>query len=81
MSEHRSEAGEKDRAEERAREGLAHLQNAALELIEATRAFLDVAEELVQDPAALAALATTMRPPVPSEERRTEPHVEHIRVV
>ncbi len=67
--------------EERAREGLEHLQNAALELIEATRAFLDVAEELVQDPSALAALAATIRPQVPGDERHAEPHVEHIRVV
>ena len=70
-----------DRAEARAREGLEHLQNAALELIEAARAFLDVAEDLVQDPAAVAAFAATMRPHISGEERRTEPHVEHIRVV
>ena len=38
--------------DERAVEGLEHLQNAALELIEAARAFLDVAEDLVRDPAA-----------------------------
>ena len=69
------------RAEERAREGLEHLQNAALELIEAARAFLDVAEDLVHDPAAIAALAATVRPHVPGDERHAEPHVEHIRVV
>lgn len=37
--------------DDRAREGLDHLQAAALEVIAAARAFLDVAEELVQDPA------------------------------
>ncbi len=36
--------------EERADEGLEHLQTAAGELIKAARAFLDVAEEVVNDP-------------------------------
>ncbi|MCB1005847.1 MAG: hypothetical protein KDB35_16815 [Acidimicrobiales bacterium] len=36
--------------EERADEGLEHLQTAAEELIQAARAFLDVAEEVVTDP-------------------------------
>lgn len=36
--------------EERADEGLEHLQTAAHEMIKAARAFLDVAEELVTDP-------------------------------
>jgi ParB-like chromosome segregation protein Spo0J len=36
-------------AQERAAEGVEHLQAAALELIEAARAFLDVAEDLVTD--------------------------------
>lgn len=36
--------------EERADEGLEHLQTAAEELIAAARAFLDVAEEVVTDP-------------------------------
>lgn len=35
--------------DERAAEGLDHLQTAALELIQAARAFLDVAEDLVAD--------------------------------
>lgn len=37
-------------------EGLAHLQAAAREAIAAARAFLDVAEELVGDPAAASAV-------------------------
>jgi hypothetical protein len=37
--------------EQRAREGVEHLQSAALEVIAAVRAFLDVAEEVVRDPA------------------------------
>lgn len=41
---------------DRAREGLQHLQAAARELIHAARALLDVAEDLVDDPAALATL-------------------------
>lgn len=36
--------------EERAGEGVDHLQAAARELIEAARAFLDVADDLVSDP-------------------------------
>jgi hypothetical protein len=42
--------------DERAVEALEHLQKAALELIEAGRALLDVAEDLVRDPAAAATI-------------------------
>jgi hypothetical protein len=42
---------------DRAREGIQHLQAAARELIHAARALLDVAEDLIDDPAAIAALA------------------------
>ena len=42
---------------ERARQGVEHLQAAARELIHAARAALDVAEELVNDPEAVASLA------------------------
>ena len=42
---------------ERARQGVEHLQAAARELIQAARAALDVAEELVNDPDAVASLA------------------------
>lgn len=41
----------------RAREGVEHLQAAARELIHAARAVLDVAEDLVDDPDAVAAVA------------------------
>jgi hypothetical protein len=44
-------------AQERAREGVEHLQAAARELIEAARAALDVAEELVNDPESVSSLA------------------------
>ena len=47
-------------AEDRAGEGVAHLQTAARELIAAFRAFLDVAEELVEDPKAGEALMETL---------------------
>jgi hypothetical protein len=42
---------------ERARQGVEHLQAAARELIAAARAALDVAEEVVNDPDAVASLA------------------------
>lgn len=47
-------------AQARAREGVEHLQTAARELIEAARAALDVAEELVNDPESAASLAGTL---------------------
>ena len=47
-------------AHARAREGVEHLQAAARELIEAARAALDVAEEVVNDPESVAALAGSM---------------------
>ena len=40
-------------------EGLEHLQAAALELIAAARAFLDVAEDLVREPGAAATIVST----------------------
>jgi hypothetical protein len=43
-------------SEERAREALAHLQRAALEFIDAARAVLDVAEEVVREPGGVAAV-------------------------
>ena len=42
--------------DERAHEGLEHLQAAALELIAAARAFLDVAEEVVREPGVAATI-------------------------
>lgn len=46
--------------QDRAREGLDHLQAAARELIQAARAMLDVAEDLVNDPEAVASVAATV---------------------
>lgn len=51
------EGGEPDVLDARAAEGLAHLQSAARELIQAARAMLDVAEELVDDPATVTVVA------------------------
>lgn len=73
--------------DERADEALNHLQTAAQELIQAARAFLDVAEELVTDPRT----AETLRGVIDSlagaagRVRQREPDgdhepVEHIRV-
>jgi hypothetical protein len=46
--------------EERARQGVEHLQAALFEVISAMRAFLDVAEDLVRDPASAAGLAAAL---------------------
>ncbi|MCU1448416.1 MAG: hypothetical protein JWP02_586 [Acidimicrobiales bacterium] len=71
--------------EERAHDVVEHLQAAALELIEAARAMLDVAEDMVKDPADVLAFATAAAhlagaaangPPKPNGQRR----VQHIRV-
>ncbi len=51
---------EHDVLDARAAEGLAHLQSAARELIQAARAMLDVAEELVDDPATVTVVADAM---------------------
>jgi hypothetical protein len=77
--------------DERAVEGLEHLQNAALELIEAARAFLDVAEDLVRDPAAATTIvhaaatlgrlvATGPVPPGRPPDAQEDGRVRHIRV-
>src|SRR5207244_3649163 len=44
--------------DERAHEMVEHLQAAAVELIEAARAFLDVAEDMVKDPGQALAMAS-----------------------
>lgn len=53
--------------DERARQGVEHLQAAAVEVIAALRAFLDVAEDVVRDPSAVTAFAASLidiaRPP------------------
>ena len=46
--------------EDRTGEAVAHLQSAARELIAAVRVFLDVAEEVVEDPKAGEALLDTL---------------------
>jgi hypothetical protein len=47
-------------ADDRAAEGLAHLQAAAREMLAAARAMLDVVEGLVEDPKAVTALVDTV---------------------
>ena len=73
-----------EHVEEKAHEVVEHLQAAALELIEAARAMLDVAEDMVKDPAEVRSLAAAAAhlagaatgPPRSNGQRR----VEHIRV-
>lgn len=75
--------------EERADEGVEHLQTAAEELIAAARAFLDVAEEVVTDPQtarsllglleSVAGMATRGRPGGSGAADGDDP-VEHIPV-
>jgi hypothetical protein len=75
-----------DGAGDRAGEAVAHLQAAAREMIAAARAFLDVAEEVVEDPKAGEALLGTLgdvaRRVVPGPGRAADDDggVEHIRV-
>jgi hypothetical protein len=45
---------------DRAREGIQYLQAAARELIHAARALLDVAEDVIDDPAAIATLMSAL---------------------
>lgn len=45
---------------DRAREGVEHLQAAAFEVIAALRSFLDLAEDVVRDPAQAAGLAARL---------------------
>ena len=79
--------------DDRASEGLAHLQAAAREAIAAARAFLDVADELVGDPAAVSAVVDAVGSAVRVAARKGREaagqrsgaeddggHVEHIRV-
>ena len=78
-------------SDEKAREALEHLQQAALEMIAAARSVLDLMEEAVKDPAPfLAAAAATaeaaadasarLRGEASAEPHTTSPRVEHIRV-
>ena len=76
--------------DERAKQGVEHLQAAAIEMIAAFRAFLDVAEEVVRDPGAVtafaaslmetAAKATAPTPTDPAGDPAAEPRVTRIRV-
>jgi hypothetical protein len=74
--------------EDRAREGVEHLQTAAIEVIAAVRAFLDVAEAVVRDPAAAATAASTLLDvarsasgaPADPAAPASEPRVSRIRV-
>ncbi|MDQ3107674.1 MAG: hypothetical protein M3Q68_07715 [Actinomycetota bacterium] len=71
--------------EERAKQGMEHLQAAAIEVISAMRAFLDVAEDVVRDPSAAAELASSLldqaRPATaPAPVDGDEPRVTRIRV-
>jgi hypothetical protein len=80
-------------SDDRAREGLEHLQAAAREFIAAARAMLDVAEELVDDPStvgtivgALGAMVKAATAPAPSgggaapDDDPGRGRVEHIQV-
>jgi hypothetical protein len=71
--------------EDRAGEAVAHLQTAAREMIAAVRAFLDVAEKVVDDPKAgealLDSLGEVARRVVPrTPAREDDDGVEHIPV-
>jgi hypothetical protein len=71
--------------EDRAGDAVHHLQRAMLELIGAARSTLDLVEDVVNDPAALAAVVETvvsnLRPPTTPPDPRDEPApVEHIPV-
>ncbi|MCU1453140.1 MAG: hypothetical protein JWN46_1286 [Acidimicrobiales bacterium] len=54
------EAGARAGGDPHLQEGLEHLQRAAREVIAATRAMLDVAEELVDDPRAVGSIVGTL---------------------
>lgn len=71
--------------DDRARQGVEHLQAAAVEIIGALRAFLDIAEEVVRDPTMAATLAASIveaaRPTEASDDPPApEPRVTRIRV-
>jgi hypothetical protein len=76
--------------EERAKEAFEHLQQAALEMIAAARVALDVAEELIRDPAPLAGFAAGVAHAASQAAAQAaqagatvpepQPRVQHIRV-
>jgi hypothetical protein len=79
---------------EKARVALEHMQQAALQMIAAARAVLDIAEEMVKDPAPLIAAAAATAEAAAATGARIvdptrgadgggpapEPRVQHIRV-
>ena len=80
----------RDAVDEHFREGVEHLQAAALELIQAARSFLDVAEDVVKDPGAvmdlvavlaLQAQAATRARPSSRKDDGGDGRVERIRVL
>ena len=73
--------------EEAAQEAVKHLRAAALELIAAAHAMLDLTEDFVNDPgpllALIAAVTAAAKQPVErdgDDQRHARPRVEHIRV-
>ncbi len=73
--------------DERAHEAVEHLQAAAREMIAAARAFLDVAEDLIADPAPLLAVVSALgdlvprgKAPEPDEPDAAPSRVQRIRV-
>ena len=61
MTQESAETGDQGQASsDRVREGVAHLQVAAQEVIAAMRVMLDAAEEVVGDPATVTSLFTTL---------------------
>jgi hypothetical protein len=75
-----------ERDDDAVRAGLDHLQAAALELIAATRAFLDVAEDLVREPGVAATfvrtaagMAAALRGDGPAPEKQHDEHDGSVR--
>ena len=76
--------------QQKALEGLVHVQAAAMEMIKAARSFLDVAEDLVKDPGTaqavmgalntLAQAAAQAARPAPADDHERESGVERIPV-
>jgi hypothetical protein len=65
--------------DEKAAEGIDHLQAAALEMIEAARAFLDVVEEVVSDREKVAGVASTISSVATAAARAASSEAENAR--
>ena len=61
----------------KALEGLGHVQTAAVEMIKAARAFLDVAEDLVTDPGTAQAVMTAFATVARAAAQATAAPAEH----